>query len=130
MASPRDHVPERVSAVLGGRPTRWAPADRLVGDYDGRERTLEIFDADPSDQRRLLRQLRSLRPEIEETVGGPLIVLFHTTIETARLYPEIPGLRRGYPELASRVGQWLSSSDATDPYFDPDGIHRFAFEAV
>jgi hypothetical protein len=94
MPSPRDLVPAQISALLGGRPTRWVPASRLVGDYDGRDRTLEVFDADAREQRALLRRLRPLRAEFERQIGGPLIVLFHTPSETARLYPEVRSLRR------------------------------------
>jgi hypothetical protein len=35
-------VPLVVSDLIGGRPVRWVPTNRLVGDYDGRERTLQI----------------------------------------------------------------------------------------
>lgn len=99
MALNRDLVPIRVSALLDDRPTRWAPADRLVGDYDGRVRTLEVFDARAGDQRVLLRRLRPLRQEIEEQIGGPLIIVFHTPSETKRLYPEVESLRLGFRRL-------------------------------
>lgn len=73
--------------VFGGRTVCWAT--NPVGDYDGRERTLEVFNADAHDQRDLLRQFRDVRSEVEDTVGGPVIVVFHTTKETARLYSAI-----------------------------------------
>jgi len=62
---------------------------RAVGDYDGRERTLDVFNADARDQLDLLTRFRDLRPEIEAALGGPIIVLFHTTTEMTRLYPEM-----------------------------------------
>lgn len=89
-----DEIPRRVSDVLGGRPTRWLSDARAVGDFDGRERTLEVFGADADDQRALLRRLRPMRPEIEQALGGPLVVVFHTTDESVRLYPEIELPRR------------------------------------
>ncbi|MBI5481922.1 MAG: hypothetical protein HY906_23915 [Deltaproteobacteria bacterium] len=83
-----------ISGVLEGRPVRWASA--AVGDYDGRERTLEVFLADAAEQRPLLRLLRPLRPALEAGVGGPVVVVFHTWAETFRLYPEVlPGLALG-----------------------------------
>lgn len=85
----RETVPSLVSEVFGGRPTRWTPPERLIGDFDGRERTLDVFYASAHKQRALLRRLRPLRREIEETIGGPLLVIFHTPRETERLYPEI-----------------------------------------
>jgi hypothetical protein len=35
---------------------RWVPTNRLVGDYDGREHTLQIFNADPKEAERVSRQ--------------------------------------------------------------------------
>jgi hypothetical protein len=81
----REEVPGRVSAALG-RPARWATSEHLVGDYEGRERTLEVFLAEPHDQRGLVRSLRPLRPAIEAAAGGPVIVIFHTRAESERLY--------------------------------------------
>jgi hypothetical protein len=91
----RDEIPDRISELLDGRPTRWTPAERLLGDYDGRERTLDVFDAHAVEQRSLLRQLRPLRGAIEQVIGGPLIVLFHTPRETRRLYPNVQCVHRG-----------------------------------
>ena len=71
---------------MDGRPVRWAEAPNLVGDYDGRERTLEVFNADARDQRVLVRRLRPVREELELAAGGPVIVIFHTSAESARLY--------------------------------------------
>ncbi len=76
----------RVRESMEGRPVRWAGPPDLVGDYDGRERTLEVFNADGKDQRRLLRQLRPVGPELEDAAGGPVIVIFHTVAESARLH--------------------------------------------
>jgi len=71
--------------VFGGRAVRWATP---VGDYDGRERTLDVFNADPRDQLILLKRFSAVRAEIEASpdVAGPVVVIFHTTSETARLH--------------------------------------------
>jgi hypothetical protein len=74
---------------MGGRPVRWAPRARLVGDYDGREQTLDVFFANADLQRSLYRGLRGMRAELEAAVGGPFIIIFHTDAETHRLYPEV-----------------------------------------
>ena len=86
MTSNRESWPKRVRDTMDGRPVRWAEAPNLVGDYDGRERTLEVFNADAKDQRMLLRRLRPVREELELAAGGPVIVIFHTSAESARLY--------------------------------------------
>lgn len=82
----REDVPHVVSQLLDSRPVRWVPPERVLGDYDGRSRTLEVFNADPKEQRQLLRRLRPERPAIEQAAGGPVIVIFHTRKETRRLY--------------------------------------------
>ena len=104
----RESVPALVSALLDGRPARWTPSERLIGDFDGRERTLDVFYASANEQLDLLRRLRPLRREIEENIGGPLLVIFHTPKETERLYPEIRRLhleRRG--GLSMGILGWL-----------------------
>ena len=71
----RKAVPMRVSERLEQRPVRWG---EMLGDYDGRERTLDIFDADASEQRGLLRRLRPIRDALDEAAGGPIVFVFHT----------------------------------------------------
>jgi hypothetical protein len=85
----REQIPERVSDLLEDRPARWMPSSRAVGNYDGRERTLEVFESDPREQLDLLHRLREICPDIEQAISGPLVVLFHTSAETQRLYPEV-----------------------------------------
>ena len=84
----RAEVPYVVSSLMGCRPARWAPTARLLGDYDGRERTLEIFNAGPKDQLGLLATLRPLRAELRGAAGGPIVFIFHTEEESARLYAD------------------------------------------
>lgn len=91
----RETVPSRFSESLDGRFARWTPRDRLIGDLDGRERALDVFYAAAGEQLALLRRLRPLRQEIEELIGGPLLVIFHTPKETTRLYPEVEFLSGG-----------------------------------
>jgi len=95
----RDEWLPRLRDVFGGRPVAWADS-RAVGDYDGRERALDVFNAEARDQLELLTRFRPLRPEIEAVLGGPIIVLFHTTAETTRLYPEIRALCAGPTRVA------------------------------
>jgi hypothetical protein len=84
----RDSWPKRLRDIMGGRPVRWAEERDLMGDYDGRERTLEVFNADAKDQRTLLRLLRPVRVDLELAAGGPVIVIFHTSAESSRLYAD------------------------------------------
>ncbi len=86
--APSKELIHRLSAAVESRPVRWSSPDEVVGDYDGRERTLEVFNADAGEQRLLLRKMRPLRAELEATAGGPVIVIFHTRGESARLYAD------------------------------------------
>jgi hypothetical protein len=81
----------------------------MVGDYDGRERTLEVFDADAREQRELLRRLRPARPELDAAAGGPLVIVFHTRAESRRLYVDV--VESWYRRvLAGLVAEWLGRS--------------------
>jgi hypothetical protein len=96
----REQVPEVVSTALGGKPVRWAPPGSSIGDYDGRDATLDIFDAPAGDQLMLLRQLRAIRDDIDAAAGAAVVFVFHTPSETARLYPEVSDGRAGPPAAA------------------------------
>jgi hypothetical protein len=85
----RQDIPQLVSRLLDDRPVRWMPPERAIGDFDGRTRALEVFNADPGEQRALLRRLRHDRPAIEQAAGGPVLVIFHTSSETHRLYSDV-----------------------------------------
>ena len=120
MTLTREQIPERVSALFDGRPTRWAPASNAVGDYDGRARTLEVFEADAREQRELLRRIRDARPELERVISGPLVIVFHTLAETQRLYPEVRA--EHYHALAARFAAIsTSTSEASRGGGDPAG---------
>jgi len=92
----RDQVPEVVSRALGDKPVRWAPRGSSIGDYDGRDATLDIFDAPAGDQLMLLRRLREIRDDIDTAAGSAVVFVFHTPSETRRLYPEL-GAGRASP---------------------------------
>jgi hypothetical protein len=104
-----------VSRLLDDRPVRWMPAERAIGDFDGCSRALEVFNADPGEQRALLRRLRQDRPRIEEAAGGPVLVIFHTSSETRRLYPDVVASSdpaRAEPrflQLDTSCTRWLDS---------------------
>jgi hypothetical protein len=105
-----------------------------MGDYDGRDRTLDVFSVAACDQRPLLRKLRGERDRLERAVGGPLIVIFHTPEETARLYP---GVAEGllpravrYAELAAVMSEWMRRDHAGEQAVDPTDVAPFNVEAA
>lgn len=92
----REHVPFAVSRLVGGRPVRWVPPARLIGDYDGRERTLQIFNADSKDQRRLLDEVDAAREPLEKAAGGPLVLIFHSVKQSEARFADFV---RAFPKL-------------------------------
>lgn len=131
----RSDVPGVVSSMLDGRPSRWAPSNARVGDYDGAERSLDVFNAAAGDQRRLLRIVGSRRAEIELAAGGPVLVIFHTPEESLRLYADF--LSEWGPiersELSASVVRYIELSDAlawkqSVGAFDPAEIQRMQTE--
>jgi len=77
-----------VVAQLLGRPARWAPEQTLLGDFDGKERTLQVFNAELVDQLRLLEQLEHYRDWLERIAGGPIVVMFLSTRQSLRRWSE------------------------------------------
>lgn len=122
----RKSIPTRVSSLLDDRPVRWGEA---LGDYDGRERTLEIFDADAGEQRGLLRRLRHVRAELDEAAGGPLVIVFHTRAESRRLYANVLDAwpRRA---LAERVATWFEERSEVEPPIEAKDIEPLRLREV
>ncbi len=116
----REQVPGFVSRILERRPVRWAPPERLVGDYDGRERTLQVFLADAADQRRLLVTIDQHRPALEAAAGGPFVVLFHSVRQTTERYGDV--LRSFFRpitaprEAAPPAEQCVDAADGNGPH--------------
>jgi hypothetical protein len=73
-------VPARVAALLD-RPVRWA---QPIFAYDGCETTLQVFNAEMSEQDGMLMRLEPHRAELEAAAGGPLVVMFFTRKQSAR----------------------------------------------
>ena len=77
----REDVPAHVASLIG-RPVRWGS---LVGDFDGRERVLLIFDVPGKEQRALMHQLQPHRAELEAAAGGSIMTLLYTPSESIDL---------------------------------------------
>jgi hypothetical protein len=65
---------------------RWTDEETSRGDFDGRERSIEVFNVPASQQRTLHRQLKDVRKRAAEILGGPVVVLFHSPEATRRYY--------------------------------------------
>lgn len=81
----RDQI--RLLFALATRlPVFWTDPRTSLGDFEGRDTTLEVFDVAEEDQLLLLRRLRPHRKAAAEKLGTKVRLLFHTPIETERLY--------------------------------------------
>jgi len=120
----REEIGQRIATLLD-RPVMWSPPERTIGDYDGRERTLDVFNTDAEEQLTLRKRLRPLREEIERVIGGPIVIIFHTKSETARLYEKDlelaakPIWPRGKP-----LPRFRSEEEEADWWY----AHEFEFE--
>lgn len=126
MRPTRDTALLRIAELVGGRKLRWLPGNSATGDYDGRARTLEIFDVEARDQRAVLRRMGSIRGEVESLIGGPLVIIFHTPAETARLFPQM-SFRRTYPALAASIARRMAHDLPSGPSIEPSEIPRLTF---
>lgn len=78
-----DAVPLIVAQLLR-RPVRWAPEQALLGEFDGKERTLQVFNTELNEQLRLLEQLEPHRDWLERLAGGPIVVIFFSARQSLR----------------------------------------------
>ena len=67
-------------------PLRWADEQTTLGDYEGRDLTLEVFNIPSERQRAYYRKLRSIRHELREELGKRVTLVFHTPEATVRYY--------------------------------------------
>jgi hypothetical protein len=86
MTTERDFIQGYVSRSAGGRPVRWVDARTSLGDFDGREWTLELFDIPRNERRQLQDQLWALRKQVWERMGHSLVFIFHTPEATEQHY--------------------------------------------
>jgi hypothetical protein len=86
MTSERECIRERVCSLVNGRPVHWTDERTSLGDFDGREWTLEIFDVPDEQQRELHARLWGLKKLVWEQLHQSLTFIFHTPAETDRLY--------------------------------------------
>lgn len=94
--SKREEVLQRLAVATGFRyPLRWADDRTTLGDYDGRDLTIEVFNISSNRQRAFFGELRQLRRELEDEFGRPVTFIFHTPEVTARHYAHLFAELRG-----------------------------------
>lgn len=91
MVNEREAIRRQVAEIAGGRPVRWTDSRTSLGDFSGRDWTLEIFDLSYGDYRALRPRLSELKKDVRARLGHSITVLFHTPAETQRLYAWVRG---------------------------------------
>ena len=78
-------------------PLRWVDEKTTVGDFDGRELSIDVFSVPTAEQINFLSQIRSNRGLIREMTGHRCIFIFHSPEATeahySHLFPKTRGVR-------------------------------------
>lgn len=86
MVNEREAIRQRVAEIAGGRPVRWTDSRTTMGDFEGRDWALEIFDLSFEDYNALFPRFSELRREVRARLGEYLTILFHTPEDTQKFY--------------------------------------------
>jgi hypothetical protein len=97
---------------------RWTDDRTSYGDFEGRERSIEVFNVPVSKQRTLHRELRNVRRRAAEILGGPVVVLFHSPEATRRHYQWVlrPEALITTSTLISALALRVTSGDLAGPF--------------
>jgi len=87
---------QRLAAATGFRyPLAWTDDRTTLGDYDGRDLTIEVFNIPSNRQRAFFGELSQRRRELADEFGRPVVFIFHTPKVTARYYGHLFAELRG-----------------------------------
>jgi hypothetical protein len=70
-------------------PLRWADDQTSLGDFDGRDLAIDVFNIPSQEQRAFFRDLRSIRKELQQHLGHTVTFVFHTPEATAEYYAHL-----------------------------------------
>jgi len=109
-------------------PLRWADERTTLGDFEGRELTVDVFNIPLNEQNDLYRKLRPLRNELRFELAQRIVFVFHSPEETTRHYSSL------FPRLIStEIGQtvhiMVSEGGSGDRFEHQTGLH-FSMEAA
>ena len=96
-------IPDRRNEVLQligkvtnyAYPVRWVDEKTTVGDFDGRELSIDVFSVPTAEQINFLCQIRSIMGLIREMTGHRCIFIFHSPEATAAHYSHLFPITRG-----------------------------------
>lgn len=77
-------------------PLRWVDEETSLGDFDGREFAIDVFNIPVAEQIDFLAHIRQVRNKIREMIGHRCIFIFHspesTRMHYANLFPITQGV--------------------------------------
>lgn len=77
-------------------PLRWVDEETSLGDFDGREVAVDVFNIRVSEQIDFLTRIRQVRDKIHEMIGHRGVFIFHspesTRVHYANLFPITQGV--------------------------------------
>ena len=82
----RSEVLRCFEKILEGHLVRWVADGIALGDFEGRDETIEVFDVPQSQQRRVFHEIRGARQEARRILGRTVRVIFHTPESTTSYY--------------------------------------------
>lgn len=86
----RDDLLRDLSVRTGLRyPLRWADNQTSLGDFDGRDLAIDVFNIPSQEQRAFFRHLRSSRKELHRQLGHTVTFVFHTPEATGEYYAHL-----------------------------------------
>ncbi len=127
----RDEVLSLFRDALKPRRVRWTDELSSLGDFEGRDLALEVFDIPLSEQRATFRKLRELRRRSEELLGAPVLVVFHTPDATGAHYAALVGTpsRVAHAVFTAPLSLRVVFGNLDDPFEARiEGEPRLAFE--
>ena len=94
--SSRQEALQRLAEATGFRyPLAWTDNWTTLGDYDGRDLAIEVFNIPSNRQRAFFGVLSQGRRELADEFGRPVVFVFHTPEVTARYYGHLFAELRG-----------------------------------
>lgn len=95
-------------------PLRWADEKTTMGDFDGRESTIDVFFIPSAEQINFLTQISSIRKQIKEMTGHRCIFIFHSPEATATHYSHLFPVTHGIHIVKGKVQFSLPAPGGTE----------------
>ncbi|MEK6531321.1 MAG: hypothetical protein AABZ23_02365 [Deltaproteobacteria bacterium] len=76
-------------------PLRWADEKTTLGDFDGKEFTIDVFRIPANEQLDFLKTVRPIRDKIRDKIGDDCMFIFHSPKATEKYYSHLFPITKG-----------------------------------